>query len=214
MPRADDAARPPPSLAPEPPVGGSEKTAPLGAARTSPAPVPPVPTMTHPPALTFTGKKYPPPGSPADQALLGELLMAQGNMLNQRAWAITATQRLADGGHDKRLAALQATQPPEAAEKTERVRKRLLATWDEVSRIMTARWFVDGRIGCRPQAISFEVLMPAAEAQSGERLAATREGARKCLDRQMLTVRPLEKANRDLDAAWREANSVLAGTEK
>jgi hypothetical protein len=166
--------------------------------------------MTHPSALTFTGKKFPPPGSPADQALLGDLLMAQGNMLNQRAWAIKATQRLADGGYDKRLAALQASQPAEAAEKTERVRKRLTATWDEVSRIMTARWFVDGRIGCRPQAINFEVLMSPAETRTGERLAATRDSASQCLDRQMLTVRPLEKANRDLEAAWREANLALA----
>jgi hypothetical protein len=176
--------------------------------------VPPVPATTSAPTLTFTGKKFPPPGSPADQALLGELLVAQGNMLNQRAWAITATQRLADGEYDRRLAALQAAQPSEAAEKTERLRKRLTSAWDEVTRIMTTRWLVDGRIGCRPQAISFEVLMPAAAAKPSERLAATRESARKCLDRQLLTVRPLEKANRDLDAAWREANSALASARK
>jgi hypothetical protein len=142
------------------------------------------------------------------------LLLAQGNMLNQRAWAITATQRLADGGYDRRLAALQAAQPPEAAEGTERSRKRLTSTWEEVTRIMTARWPVDGRIGCRTEAISFEVLMPTAESKSGERLATTRESARKCLDRQMLMVRPLEKANRALHAAWREANSALAVTGK
>jgi hypothetical protein len=166
--------------------------------------------MTPAPALTFTGKKYPPPGSPADQALLGELLTAQGAMLNERAWAIKATSRLHDGAYDKRLAALQESQPPEAAEKIDRLRKRLTTSWDEVAGIMTRPWLVDGRIGCRPQAISFEVLMGSAEGQTDERLAATRDSARKCLERQMLMVRPLTKANRALDVAWREADSALA----
>jgi len=175
------------------------------------APIPPLPASTLPPALTFTGKKFPPPGSAADQALLGDLLAAQASMLTQRAWAITATQRLADGGYDGRLAALQATQPPEAAGTTGSLRARLTAGWNEVAGIMTAQWPVDGRIGCRQQGVNFEVLMPSVDPQASERLAATRGSARKCLERQKLVLRPLEKANRDLDVVWREAQALLAG---
>jgi hypothetical protein len=175
-----------------------------------PAPVPLAAPSTKPPELTFTGKKFPPPGSPADQALLGELLVAQGTMLNQRAWAIKATSRLHDGAVDERLAALQAGQPPEQAGKTEGLRVRLTTSWKEVSEVMTRQWLVDGRIGCRPQAISFEVLMGPAEGQTKERLAAARESARKCMERQMLMVRPLTQANRALDAAWRDADAALA----
>jgi hypothetical protein len=175
-----------------------------------PAPVPPLPAATLPPSSTFTGKKFPPPGSPADQALLGELLEAQATMLSQRAWAITATQRLADGGYDGRLAAVQQTAEPARAEAVRSARETLTAAWNRVTGIMTGKWPVDGRIGCRPQGVDFEVLM-AGDAQASQRLATTRASARACLDKQRPILKSLGAANRDLDAAWREARSILAG---
>lgn len=178
----------------------------------APMALPPVPPARQPPTSTFTGKQFPPPGSPEDQAFLGELLMTQADMLNQRAWAVTATHRLTDAGYGKRLGEVQATQAPEAAERTEQVRKRLAAAWDEVVGIMTAKWFVDGRIGCRPKAINFEVLMDSAEAQKNGRLAAARASARSCLDAQALQVLPLVRANQQLDAACREAEAAIAPT--
>jgi len=177
----------------------------------APMPVPPLPGKPLPPSVTFTGKKFPPPGSPADQALLGELLEAQGAMLSQRAWAITATQRLSDGGYDGRLATLQAAQAPGVAEGTGRLRARLTAAWNEVAGIMTAKWPVDGRLGCRQQAVNFEVLMAPGAAQASEHFSSARDSARRCLERQRLVLGPLEKANRDLDSAWREAQALLAG---
>jgi hypothetical protein len=174
------------------------------------APIPAVPPGAGTPAVTFTGTKFPPPGTPGDQALLGELLVAQGDMLNHRAWAITATQRLADGRYEERLAAAQAAQPPELARATSALRERLHVSWAEVSEIMTKQWLVDGRIGCRPQAIALEVLMGPDEAQAREQRAAAREAARKCLERQTLMVRPLEAANRKLGAAVRDADAALA----
>jgi hypothetical protein len=187
----------------------------LAAAEPGPVPqrIPNVPSATVPPATTFTGQKFPPPGSAADQALLGELLLAQANMLAQRAWAVMATQRLHDGKYEERLAALRTGQPAEAAGKTGQLERRLVATWGEVTRILAARWPVDGRIGCRPQAISFEVLMTPVEGDKGSRLEATRASARSCLERQQLVVRPLDKANHDLEAVWREADEALAGAQ-
>jgi hypothetical protein len=176
----------------------------------SPSPIPRVPAATGRPALTFTGQKFPPPGTQADQALLGEMLVAQGEMLNHRAWAITATQRLADGKFEERLAALQAGQPPERALTTSALRERLHDSWAAVTEIMTKQWLVDGRIGCRPQGIGLEVLMGPDGSQAREQRAAAREAARKCMERQALMVRPLEAANRKLDAAVREADAALA----
>jgi len=176
----------------------------------SPAPIPRVPAAPGRPTLTFTGQKFPPPGTKEDQALLGEMLVAQGEMLNHRAWAITATQRLADGKYEERIAALQAAQPPEAARATSALRERLHDSWAAVTETMTTQWLVDGRIGCRPQGIGLEVLMGPDESQAKEQRAAAREAARKCMERQALMVRPLQTANRKLDAAVREADAALA----
>lgn len=178
----------------------------------SPAPIPAVPPSAGMPVVTFTGQRFPPPGTPGDQALLGELLVAQGDMLNHRAWAITATQRLADGRYEERLAALQAAQPPEPARATSALRARLKNSWAAVTEVMTKQWLVDGRIGCRPQGIGLEVLMGPDESQAREQRAAAREAARKCLERQALMVRPLEAANRKLYGVVREADAALATT--
>ena len=163
----------------------------------------------RPPRTTFTGKEFPPPGSPADQALLGELLVAHAAMLSERAWAITATRRLADGGYDRRLSDLAVARPPRAV-RIEGVRQRLKAAWDEVSRIMNAPWLVDGRIGCRPSAIEFEVHMaPEVARRSPDLLQGAAARARRCLERQRACVDPLERANRALYAAAEEAERLL-----
>ena len=171
----------------------------------SPAPIPRVPAAPGRTTLIFTGRQFPPPGTPADQALLGELLVEQGEMLNHRAWAITATQRLADGKYDARLAEVGGAA---AADLRDRLRK----AWEAVTEIMTKQWLVDPRIGCRQQGINLEGLMGPDESQAKERLAAAREAGRGCLSRQGLMVRPLAEANRKLDARIREADAMLGRT--
>jgi hypothetical protein len=52
------------------------------------------------------------------------------------------------------------------------------------------------------------------ETRQDPRLAAMRDRARKCVDLQLLVIRPLAKANRDLDAAYRDAVAALAGVQE
>ena len=162
------------------------------------------------PALTYTGKPFPPPGSPADQALLGSLLQAQAGVASERAIAVRTTQRLGADGVDRDLAALERSQAPGAAKHTGDVRARLLGAWGKVTEVMTARWAVDPRIGCRPEGIELEVLMLATpDSPAAAQLPLARSKARSCLDRQLLMLRPLERANRDLEDAAAETRALL-----
>ena len=178
--------------------------------RATPLPIDDVPRAGGSPQTTFTGKPFPPPGSPADQALLKDLLLAQSNMLSQRAWAVKATQRLGGSDYERRLRALELRAGQEGRADLERLRTRLRDAWDEVSRLMNARWLVDGRLGCRQSAIDFEVHMAPGPAAATPRLrSAAAERARRCLDRQKACVDPLEKANRVLASAVRDADLAL-----
>jgi hypothetical protein len=162
------------------------------------------------PTLTSTGARFPPSGSPADQQLLKELLQAQAGVAAERSIAIKTTQRLGAAGLDARLAALQGAQAPrpEEAKRTATTRARLQGAWGKVSGVMTAKWLVDPRLGCRQQGIDLEAIMGSTGAPA--KLDAARSKARACLDRQLLVLRPLEQANGELQAAIAEATAALA----
>lgn len=182
-----------------------------------------LPLLLHPPAtaaaesaargvpeMTFTGQTFPPTGSPEDQALLGSMLTAQADMLGERATAIRLMQRLKDGRYDERLAVLAKEGPPEAARHAEDLRRRLAAAWDRDRAILTSKWPVDPRLGCRERGIQFEVLMGA---QPGTRAAAelplARAYAKACLDRQLTAIRPLREATRTLVSVLSEVEAAL-----
>jgi len=163
------------------------------------------------PRLTYTGKAFPPEGSAADQELLKALLQAQAGVGSERAIASRTTRWLSDAGLDARLAALQEAQTGEQAARSADLRRRLRRAWADVTEVMTARWMVDPRLGCRQEGIELEVLMgvaPGAPAYAGLPVARTK--ARSCLERQLVMLRPLERANRALQGAIAEARTALA----
>jgi hypothetical protein len=163
------------------------------------------------PALTYTGKPFPPKGSPADQELIEGLLQAQAGVLSERAIAVKLSNRLAAARYDSRLASLEGSERPDEAARTGDLRKRLYASWSKVSEIMNAKWLVDPRLGCRKTGVELEALMGAAPSDSASaQLPLVRSKARACLDTQLLMLRPLEKANRDLQAVVSEVKSTLA----
>ena len=80
-----------------------------------------------------------------------------------------------------------------------------------VADIMTRRWPVDPRLGCRQQGAELEVVMGAPSDDSAHaRVPLLRKQAQACLERQLLALRPLEKANQDLPAAASEERAALA----
>jgi hypothetical protein len=170
----------------------------------------PAPAVSLRSQLTFTGKRFPPPGFPEDQELLGSLMDAHAAMLNERAAAIRTTQRLGDARYEEKLVALAARRPQDA-DRIDALRRRFHAAWDEVFGIMKSRWPVDGRIGCRPDAIRFEVLMQARTSEADPRgLQIARAAAKGCLVAQLSKVRPLAAANRALAAVLPEVEAALA----
>ncbi|HTN52826.1 MAG TPA: hypothetical protein VML50_10525 [Anaeromyxobacter sp.] len=164
------------------------------------------------PALTFTGKPFPPPGLPGDQALLREMLLAHRDMLDERAWALRALQRLGDARTDLRLAEAARAAPPGDGPRLEALRARLVEAWSGAQELLTRPWPVDPRTGCRERGVAFEVLMGTASEPPGPaRLVATRDQARRCLERQTVPVGRLREANRALRAALEEAQAALVG---
>jgi hypothetical protein len=159
------------------------------------------PAAPSPPLLTYTGARFPPPGLPEDQALLGELLTTQRDMLDHRALALRTLQRLADARADVRLAEAARAAPDEARPRLEALHGRLVEAWGRARDLLVRRWPVDPRIGCRERGIAFEVLMPmGAAGGDSPRLAGVREDARRCLSKQAVPVSQLREAN----AALRE----------
>jgi len=162
------------------------------------------------PRLTYTGHPFPPAGSPKDQDLLGALLRAQAGVTSERAIALKLTQRLGAAGFDPKLAALEAKQPPADASRTAELRTQLRTAWNRVAEIMTSKWLVDPRLGCRQQGVELEVLMGTPpDNPSYSRLPTARAKAKSCLDTELLMLRPLEKANQDLLAVVAEVRSAL-----
>lgn len=167
-----------------------------------------------PPSLTFTGKRFPPPGLPEDQTLLGELLCTQRDMLDERALGLRTVQRLGDARTDVRLAEASRAAPAEVRPALDATRRRLVEAWEQTRELLARPWPVDPRLGCRERGIAFEVLMGTATAgRVPARLVAAREDARRCLARMARPVVLLREANRRLRAAMVEADAALRGAD-
>lgn len=168
------------------------------------------------PSTTFTGRKFPPPGAPEDQALLRSLLVTQAALLDGRMLAIRTMKRLHQDGIEEQLARKEAAAgAPAAAAPHRDLRDRLKRAWDADRELVTRPWPVDPRIGCRAEGIELEVIMADAARPGGERRAqAAREAARACLERQSSVLRPLGAANRKLLDVDAEARSALAGASE
>jgi len=163
------------------------------------------------PKVAYGGVPFPPPGSQADQELVKGLLQAQAGITSERSIAVQTTQRLGRAGLDAKLAALQATQPAEAAQRTADLRARLHVTWARVADVVSAKWPVDPRLGCRQQGLELQSAMAVAPgAPEPPKAAGARGTARACLDRELLVLRPLERANGELPAVLGEVRTALA----
>jgi len=162
------------------------------------------------PASTFTGRPFPPPGTPQDQALLGSMLTTHAALLDGRMLAIRLMKRLHEDDVMGRLARQEAPAGPDAAARRRDLRERLQRAWDADRELVSRPWPVDPRIGCRAEGIELEVVM--ADAEKPGRAQAAREAAQKCLARQVSVQKPLEAANRTLLAADAEARAALART--
>jgi hypothetical protein len=163
------------------------------------------------PTRSFTGEKFPPPGLPEDQALIGSMLTTQASIVSDRLWAIRTMNRLHGEGVMDRLAQLAATAPPNAAARTGDLREHLKRAWDADRDLISRPWPFDPRLGCRSQGIALETVMADAHYQDNvERVKALREAARKCLERQTSVLKPLQAANSELMAVAAEARAALA----
>lgn len=195
-----------PAAATEQPSTAAPKAAPPRAP--APDPVPGTSSLEWP--VDDKGEFVPPPGSPQDQKLWKSMIEAQNGVTIQRAVATRLAFGLRQGRYEERLGDL-ARARPEDAKSIEGLRARLVLAWSTMNGIMATQWPVDPRLGCRYQSLELGSAMEAARDPSlPSELPRIRAQAQDCLDRQLLPLTRLTKANLDVQAAQAEADRVLA----
>ena len=164
------------------------------------------------PSLSYTGKPFPPPGLPEDQALLRDLIQTQGEVVGQRALGLRTIQRLADDRSEPRLAEAVRKAPPGDRDRLDALHGRFVAAWERVRDLLVRQWPVDPRMGCRQRGIELEVVMSAGlRDPASPQLATAREEARRCLARQQVPVSQLREANAELQATLPLVRAALGG---
>ena len=153
--------------------------------------------------------------SAGDSALAAELQESHESIITERAGAESLLHKLQLMNYHLRLAALAGAgaknAAPQGAADPLKVRDRLLTAWsDDYGRLMHG-WKVDPRLACRAQLLDLQSAMGAPNNTPLARLLpGARTDARRCFDKLVAGLRPLQKANRELSAAIDETEALLA----
>ena len=156
---------------------------------------------------------HPPAASAGDGALAAELQESHESIVTERAGAERLLHKLQLANYHLRLAALAGAKnaAPRGAADPLKVRDRLLTAWsDDYGRLMHG-WKVDPRLACRAQLLDLQSAMGAPnDTPLARLLPGARTDARRCFDKLVAGLRPLQKANRELSAAIDETEALLA----
>jgi len=149
-------------------------------------------------------------GAPQDLALWATMRDEQNQMSVERALARKLYFRLRAEDEDAQLAAL-AKARPELSARIDPLRQRLYAARKTSFDLMSSKWLVDPRLGCRPEMYDLGGAMEALPGQpGGSDLAPAREGALRCQVRLRLVLDPLRKTTRELQAVVADVERFLA----
>ncbi len=166
------------------------------------APAAPPPASAPAPEVDASA---PPRGAPEDVALWEAMGAMHARMQTSRHWAVRTLTELQASRLDLRLdAAAKEKGPPESA-RLDALRGRFVEAWQKDYLVLTRRWPVDPRLGCRRQRLDLESYM---EAKAPE-LAVARAESTECLARMKPPTEEMEAANRQLETVLAEVRAAL-----
>lgn len=156
------------------------------------------------------GDGRPSRGTPEDRALWAAMRDDQNQMSIERALALKLYYRLRNESEDAQLAAL-AKERPGLSTQIEALRRRLYAARTASFDVLSRKWPVDPRLGCRSEMHDLGGAMEALPGQAGgSELGLARDRSLRCQARLRLVLQPLRKTSRDLLAVVEDVDKMLA----